>query len=127
VALRGHAVECRINAEDPDRDFAPGPGTVTAVRLPAGDGLRVDAAVQTGSKVPPYYDSLVAKLIVWGPDRPAALERLAGALDRFCVEGVPTTIPLHRRLVAHPELRAGGVDTGWLGRVLESAEGATRG
>ena len=118
VVLSGHAVECRINAEDPDRGFAPGPGTVTDIRLPAGEGIRVDAAVQNGSAVPPYYDSLVAKLVVWGPDRATALGRLAGALDRFTVEGIPTTIPLHRRLVAHPELRQGAVDTGWLGRVL---------
>ena len=123
VAFSGHAVECRINAEDPERGFAPGPGTVTGIRLPAGEGIRVDAAVQKGSTVPPYYDSLVAKLVVWGPDRATALGRLAGALDRFAVEGIPTTIPLHRRLVAHPELRAGAVDTGWLGRVL-SAGGA---
>jgi acetyl-CoA carboxylase, biotin carboxylase subunit len=118
VALTGHAIECRINAEDPERDFVPAPGTVTGIRFPAGEGIRVDAAVQGGSTVPPYYDSLVAKLVVWGPDRPSALGRLAGALDRFVVEGLPTTIPLHRRLVAHPELAAGGVDTGWLSRVL---------
>ncbi len=118
VVLTGHAIECRINAEDPDRDFAPGPGKITNLRLPAGEGIRVDTAVQRGSVVPPYYDSLVAKLIAWGPDRQAALDRLAGALDRFVVEGVPTTIPLHRRLVADAELRAGGVDTGWLGRLL---------
>ncbi|MGH8982134.1 MAG: acetyl-CoA carboxylase biotin carboxylase subunit, partial [Acidimicrobiales bacterium] len=125
LAVVGHAIECRINAEDPDRDFAPGPGRVTEMRLPVGEGVRVDAAVQRGSTVPPYYDSLVAKLIVSGPDRAAALDRLSGALDRFVVEGVPTTIPLHRRLVAEPELRAGGVDTGWLARVLAAGGTST--
>jgi acetyl-CoA carboxylase, biotin carboxylase subunit len=124
VTSNGHAVECRINAEDPDHEFAPGPGTVTGIRLPAGEGIRVDAAVEGGSNVPPYYDSLVAKLIVWGPDRAAAFGRLADALGRFSVEGVPTTIPLHRRLVTHPDLVAGAVDTGWLGRLLAAAGGS---
>jgi acetyl-CoA carboxylase, biotin carboxylase subunit len=126
VTFDGHAVECRINAEDPDRHFAPAPGTIRSVRLPAGEGIRVDAAVQSGSTVPPYYDSLIAKLVVWGPDRAAAITRLAGALDRFTVEGVPTTIALHRRLVDEPAFRVGGVDTGWLGRVLagEAGDGA---
>lgn len=117
VAVSGHAVECRINAEDPDRNFAPGPGTVLALTLPAGEGVRVDTGVQAGSVVPPYYDSLVAKLVVSGGSRAEALLRLGGALDRFVVEGVPTTIPLHRRLVTEPALRAGGVDTGWLERL----------
>lgn len=127
VRLEGHAVECRINAEDAERGFAPGPGTVTRFVAPAGEGIRVDAAVQAGTAVPPHYDSLVAKLVAWGPDRAAALDRLAGALDRFDVEGIPTTIPLHRRLVADPEFRAGGVDTAYLGRFLEGAGSGTRG
>ncbi len=123
VAFDGHAIECRVNAEDPERDFAPSPGTVTSMRLPAGEGIRVDAGAQSGSTVPPYYDSLLAKLVVSGPDRSAAIARLAGALDRFTVDGVPTTIPLHRRLVADPAFRAGGVDTGWLSRVLAPGAG----
>ncbi|HTX62445.1 MAG TPA: biotin carboxylase N-terminal domain-containing protein [Acidimicrobiales bacterium] len=120
----GHAIECRINAEDPDRDFAPVPGAVTGVRLPAGEGVRVDTGVQAGSNVPPYYDSLVAKLVVWGSDRAAALARLASALDRMAVEGIATTLPLHRRLVAAPELLTGGVDTGWLRRFLDEGSPA---
>jgi acetyl-CoA carboxylase biotin carboxylase subunit len=118
VVVCGHAIECRINAEDPDRDFAPGPGRVTRFVAPVGEGIRVDAAVQAGTSVPPYYDSLVAKLIASGPTRAVALERLAAGLDRFVVEGVPTTIPLHSRLLGEPELKQGGVEVNWLEQVL---------
>jgi acetyl-CoA carboxylase biotin carboxylase subunit len=121
LALSGHAVECRINAEDPEDDFRPSPGTLTRFAVPVGEGLRVDAAVEEGSTIPPYYDSLVAKLIASGPSRAAALGRLAGALERFEVDGVPTTIRLHRRLIADPAFRTGGVDTGWLARTLSGA------
>ena len=121
LSLSGHAVECRINAEDPDHDFRPSPGTLTRFAVPVGEGLRVDAAVEEGSTIPPYYDSLVAKLIASGPSRAAALGRLAGALERFEVDGVPTTIRLHRRLIADPAFRTGGVDTGWLARTLSGA------
>ena len=120
VTLSGHAIECRVNAEDPDRDFQPGPGTVRHAIFPAGEGIRVDTALQAGTVVPPYYDSLVAKLITVGPDRDAALDRMTGALRRCRIDGVPTTVPLHEALLASAEFKAGGVDTGWLGRWLES-------
>jgi acetyl-CoA carboxylase, biotin carboxylase subunit len=118
VRLTGHAVECRINAETPGRDFAPSPGTITTWRAPVGPGLRVDTHCQQGSVVPPFYDSLVAKLIAGGPTRGRALERLRAALDSFVVEGIATTIPFHRKLIAHPSFTAGAVHTRWVEDVL---------
>jgi acetyl-CoA carboxylase biotin carboxylase subunit len=115
VTPAGHAIECRINAEDPEQDFRPSPGTVTAAVFPAGDGIRVDTHVQAGAAVPPHYDSLLAKLIVHGPDRPAAVARLQGALRRCEIAGVATNLALHERLVRHPEFVAGGVGTAFLG------------
>jgi acetyl-CoA carboxylase, biotin carboxylase subunit len=124
VALRGHAIECRINCEDWLRDFRPTPGTVTRIALPVGPGLRVDTYVQAGDEIPPYYDSLVAKLIASGGDRAEALERLRSALRRFTVEGVATTVPMHLALTQEPEFVAGGVDTMWFARFLHR-RGAT--
>ena len=114
VTLRGHAIECRINAEDPDLDFRPGPGTVTTWRPPAGERLRVDTHVEAGSHVPPFYDSLLAKVIVAAPDRSAAIARMDRALADFAVEGIPTTIGFHRRVLAHPDFVAGRVHTRWV-------------
>jgi len=119
VVLRGHAIECRINCEDWRHDFRPTPGTVTRIALPVGPGLRVDTHVQAGDEIPPYYDSLVAKLIAWGSDRAEALERLRSALRRFTVEGVATTVPMHLALTQEPEFVAGGVDTMWFARFLQ--------
>jgi acetyl-CoA carboxylase, biotin carboxylase subunit len=118
VALRGHAIECRINCEDWLHDFRPTPGTVTRIALPVGPGLRVDTHLQAGDEIPPYYDSLVAKLIASGSDRAEALERLRSALRRFTVEGVATTVPMHLALTQEPEFVAGGVDTAWFARFL---------
>jgi acetyl-CoA carboxylase biotin carboxylase subunit len=119
VALRGHAIECRINCEDWRHDFRPTPGTVTRFALPVGPGLRVDTYVQVGDEIPPFYDSLVAKLIASGRDRVEALERLRSALRRFTVEGVATTVPMHLALTQEPEFVAGGVDTTWFSRFLQ--------
>ena len=124
VAIAGHAIECRINAEDPERDFEPGPGTVRHAVFPAGAGIRVDTALQAGAIVPPFYDSLVAKLIAAGPDRDAALRRMTEALGRCRIEGIPTTVSLHQDIIASSEFTAGGVDTGWLTRWLASREHA---
>jgi acetyl-CoA carboxylase, biotin carboxylase subunit len=115
VTPAGHAIECRINAEDPERDFRPSPGTVTAAVFPAGDGIRVDTHLQAGAAVPAHYDSLLAKLIVHGPDRPAAVARLQDALRRCEIAGVATNLALHARLVRHPAFVAGGVGTAFLG------------
>jgi acetyl-CoA carboxylase, biotin carboxylase subunit len=109
----GHAIEVRINAEDPDRDFRPSPGTVRRAAWPAGPGIRVDTHVTNSSIVPPYYDSLIGKLIATGPTRATAINRLQRALDALTIDGVTTTAALHRRIVADPRFLAGGVDTGF--------------
>ena len=119
IKLSGHAIECRINCEDWRRDFRPTPGTVTRIALPVGPGLRVDTHVQAGDEIPPYYDSLVAKLIAAGTDRAEALDRLRSALRRFTVEGIATTVPMHLALTREPQFVAGGVDTTWFGHFLQ--------
>jgi acetyl-CoA carboxylase biotin carboxylase subunit len=114
--LRGHAIECRINAEDPYRNFQPCPGLITAYHPPGGPGVRVDTHVYAGYTVPPYYDSLLAKVIVHGNDRGEALTRMGQALDSFILEGVTTTIPFLARVIRHPDFVAGKVDTRFLER-----------
>jgi acetyl-CoA carboxylase biotin carboxylase subunit len=116
VRLSGHSIEVRINAEDPYRNFQPSPGLITAYHPPGGPGVRVDTHVYAGYTVPPYYDSLLAKLIVHGRDRAEALARLGQALDSFILEGVTTTIPFLSRLIRHPDFVAGEVDTKFLER-----------
>ncbi|MEZ4413831.1 MAG: acetyl-CoA carboxylase biotin carboxylase subunit [Gemmatimonadales bacterium] len=114
--LRGHAIECRINAEDPYRNFQPSPGLITAYHPPGGPGIRVDTHVYAGYTVPPYYDSLLAKVIVHGNNRAEALTRMGQALDSFILEGVTTTIPFLSRVIRHPDFVAGTVDTKFLER-----------
>jgi acetyl-CoA carboxylase, biotin carboxylase subunit len=119
VRLDGHAIECRINAEDPAAGFRPSPGRVTSAVFPAGPGIRVDTHIQAGSAVPPQYDSLLAKLVVTGASRAEALGRLRGALARCEIGGVATTLPVHAALAADDEFAAGGVGTDYLARWLE--------
>ena len=114
--LRGHAIECRINAEDPYRNFQPSPGLITAYHPPGGPGVRVDTHVYAGYTVPPYYDSLLAKVIVHGNTRQEALSRMGQALDSFILEGVTTTIPFLARVIRHPDFVRGQVDTRFLER-----------
>jgi len=114
VALRGHAIEVRINAEDPSRDFLPAPGTVDTLRVPGGMGVRFDTMLYPGYAVPPFYDSLLGKLIVWDETRTAAIARLSRALGELEVGGVPTTVALHQALAADEEVRAGDFHTRWL-------------
>ena len=114
--LRGHAIECRVNAEDPYRNFQPSPGHITAYHPPGGPGVRVDSHVYAGYTVPPYYDSLLAKVIVHGNTREEALGRMGLALDSFILEGVTTTIPFLARVIRHPDFAAGRVDTKFLER-----------
>ncbi len=114
--LRGHAIECRVNAEDPYRNFQPSPGQITAYHPPGGPGVRVDTHIYAGYTVPPYYDSLLAKVIVHGNSRDEALARMRQALDSFIIEGVTTTIPFLARVMRHPDFVAGTIDTKFLER-----------
>jgi acetyl-CoA carboxylase biotin carboxylase subunit len=111
INFSGHAIECRINAEDAAHDFRPCPGRVTRAVFPAGIGIRVDTYIEKGSQVPPYYDSLVAKLIVHGSDRTAALDKMRAALARCHIDGIVTNVPMHSTLMADDTFRRGGVDT----------------
>jgi acetyl-CoA carboxylase, biotin carboxylase subunit len=117
IVHRGHAIECRINAEHPEK-FTPSAGKITAFNPPGGTGVRVDTAAYAEAVIPPYYDSLIAKLIVRGKDRAEAVSRMSRALEMFIVEGVYTTIPLHRKILADEDFRAGNFDTGFIERFL---------
>jgi acetyl-CoA carboxylase biotin carboxylase subunit len=118
IKFNGHAIECRVNAEDPFT-FAPSPGKILEFHQPGGPSVRVDSGLYDGYTVPPYYDSLVAKLIVWGEDRPAALRRLARALDEMVIDGIKTTLPLYVALLEDPDFRAGDYTIKWLESWLE--------
>jgi acetyl-CoA carboxylase biotin carboxylase subunit len=120
LAVSGHAIECRINAEDPDRDFAPTAGKLDVYEPPGGPGTRVDSHCYPGWTIAPFYDSLIAKLIVWAPDRDAAIDRMQRALSEFRVEGrgVKTTIPFHERVLANEQFRSGDVSTDFLEHFL---------
>ena len=119
VTIKGHAIECRINAENPDT-FAPSPGRISALNLPGDIGIRVDTAVYTDYVIPPFYDSLVAKLIAYGRDRTEAIARMRRALDMFVIEGIFTTIPLHQRIMQDPDFIAGKFDTSFLNSRVRS-------
>ena len=121
VRFRGHAIECRINAEDP-KTFAPSPGLVKGFHAPGGMNVRVDSGLYAGYRVPPYYDSMIAKLIVYGTTRQGALRRLRRALEEFVVDGITTTIPLHQKLVEDPEFQAGNYTIKWLEEWLARAD-----
>ena len=116
--FRGHAIECRINAEDPDT-FVPSPGHITAFRVPGGPGIRIDTFAHADANIPPYYDSLIAKLVAHGRDRNEAIARMHRALDGFIVEGIKTTIPLQKRILAEPDFIAGKFDTHFLDRLTK--------
>ncbi len=118
IVPHGCAIECRVNAEDPLKDFQPCPGLVTAANWPSGKGIRVDTHVDAGSRIPPFYDSLIAKIVAHGETRAEALRRMRDAVERTDVRGVATTLPLHRDVLDDPEFRAGPVDTGFLARHL---------
>ena len=126
VHLAGHAIECRINAEDWTQDFRPSPGTVSRARFPLGEGVRVDTHIQSGARVPPFYDSLLAKLIVHGADRAQALERLRHALAQCEISGVSTNLPMHVELMQQEEFARGGVNTAYFPWFLENRATALR-
>jgi len=121
IVRRGHAIECRINAEHPEK-FTPSAGKITTFHPPGGTGVRIDTAAYAEGVIPPYYDSLIAKLIVRGKDRAEAISRMSRALEMFIVEGIYTTIPLHRRILADPDFRAGRIDTTFIERFLAKSE-----
>lgn len=118
VTLRGHAIECRINAEDPERNFRPHPGKISGYLPPGGPGVRMDSHVYTDYEIPPYYDSLIGKLIVWAPDRPTAIKRMKRALRECAITGIPTTINFHQRILETPAFLEGNVNTGFIAEHL---------
>jgi acetyl-CoA carboxylase biotin carboxylase subunit len=118
VPFVGHAMEFRINAEDPDQDFMPSPGEVTSLEVPGGPGVRVDSAIYQGYTIPPFYDSMVGKLVVWGLNREEAINRSGRALREFRLEGIKTTIPLHLRLLEDDAFLSGEYHTGYLEELL---------
>ncbi len=120
LQIRGHSIECRINAEHPEK-FTPSPGRITGLNLPGGIGVRVETAAYTDGVIPPFYDSLMAKLITYGRDRSEAITRMNRALEMFVVEGIYTNIPLHQKILAHPDFIAGKLDTHFLVRMQEQA------
>ena len=125
VSFRGHAIECRINAEHPER-FTPSAGKITVFNIPGGTGVRVDTAAYAEGVIPPYYDSLIAKLVVRGRDRAEAISRMSRALDMFVVEGIHTSIPLHKKIMTDPDFRAGNFDTKFMERFLAPSKEAAK-
>jgi acetyl-CoA carboxylase biotin carboxylase subunit len=123
VAPRGHSVECRIYAEDPDSGFIPSPGLITGLRVPQGPGVRDDSGMDEGAEVPVFYDSLISKLVTWGEDRPHALARMARALSEYEVRGIKTTIPFFQWLLQDEDFLAARVDTGFIDRKLGAPNG----
>jgi acetyl-CoA carboxylase biotin carboxylase subunit len=123
VCLDGHAIECRVNAEDVDRDFAPCPGKLSTVNIPGGPGIRVDTHVYAQYEIPPFYDSLIAKLVAHAPTRDECIARMLRALDEFIVEGVKTTIPFHQVALDSKIFRSGDFDTSFVARLAEELQG----
>lgn len=122
VILSGHAIECRINAEDPDRNFRPHPGIITGFLPPGGPGVRMDSHVYTDYEIPAYYDSLIGKLIVWGRDRPSAIRRMKRALRECAITGVPTTLSFHQKILDSPEFLRGEVYTNFVEQFMNNSQ-----
>ena len=123
IEIRGHAIECRINAEDPFNDFRPSPGKITTLHSPGGHGVRLDTHVYAGYTIPPNYDSMIAKLITTAQTREEAIHKMKRALDEFVIEGIKTTIPFHRQLMDHPDYISGDYTTKFMeDLIMESIE-----
>ncbi|MEO1622172.1 MAG: acetyl-CoA carboxylase biotin carboxylase subunit [Cyanobacteria bacterium J06632_3] len=120
IELRGHAIECRINAEDPEHNFRPNPGRISGYLAPGGLGVRMDSHVYTDYEIPPYYDSLIGKLIVWGPDRSTAIRRMQRALRECAITGLPTTIGFHQKVMEHPQFLQGNVYTDFVANLMDN-------
>ena len=119
ILFRGHAIECRINAEIPEKNFMPSPGVVENIHLPAGNGVRVDTALYTGYRIPTEYDSMIAKVIVHAPTREAAIMKMRSALDEMVILGVDTNLDFQYQLMKHPVFCEGRADTGFIGRLMK--------
>ena len=122
IQLRGHSIECRVNAEDPNNNFRPHPGRISGYLPPGGNGVRMDSHVYTDYEIPPYYDSLIGKLIVWGPDRPSVIRRMKRALQECAITGLPTTINFHQKILETPEFLKGEVYTNFVEHVMMSGK-----
>ena len=122
VKLHGHSIECRVNAEDPDNNFIPCPGTIVQLNLPGGPGVRVDTHIYSGYKISPYYDSMVAKLIVHGRDREEAIRIMRRALDEFYISPIKTTIPLHVQIMNHPMFVKGQISTHFIEKMAKKED-----
>jgi acetyl-CoA carboxylase biotin carboxylase subunit len=116
IQSKGHAIECRINAEDPERDFVPSSGTITHLISPGGPGIRIDTHIYSGYQVPPFYDSMLAKLLVLNNNRQGAICRMQRALNEFVIEGIKTTIPFHKKVMENAFFRKGEVYTNFIQR-----------
>jgi acetyl-CoA carboxylase biotin carboxylase subunit len=123
MQLRGHCIEVRINAENPDKDFMPSPGKITVYHAPGGPGVRVDSHAYQEYVIPPYYDSMIGKLIVHAPTRPEAIERMRRALEEYVIEGVHTTIPFLRKVMAHPKFQSGHITTAFVEQMMNGDRG----
>ncbi|SDY87280.1 acetyl-CoA carboxylase biotin carboxylase subunit [Herbiconiux ginsengi] len=126
IVVRGHAIECRINAEDPGNGFAPNPGRIGAFRAPGGPGVRMDSHIEAGYVIPPYYDSMIGKLICWGQDRDEAIARTLRALGELVVDGIVTTASLHEKIADSPEFRSGRFNTAFVADLLSRTESTDR-
>jgi acetyl-CoA carboxylase biotin carboxylase subunit len=126
LSQRGHAIECRIYAEDADGGFLPSPGRILALRVPGGPGIRDDSGVEEGDEVPSYYDPLVSKLVAWGEDRASAIARMRRAVREYKVLGIKTTLPFFERVLRHPDFVAGRIDTSFVERMGLPREDAER-
>ncbi|MCK5124950.1 MAG: acetyl-CoA carboxylase biotin carboxylase subunit [candidate division Zixibacteria bacterium] len=126
VTFRGHVIECRINAEDPSKGFRPGPGKITSFNLPGGNGVRVDTHAYAQYVIPPYYDSMIGKLIVRGNNRQDAIRKTLTALDEFIIEGIPTTIDFQKLILSHPDFSSGNFDTSFIEKCLREEAGLTK-
>ena len=121
LEFRGHSIECRINAEDPFQDFRPSPGRIEMYYTPGGGGVRLDSHAYAGYTIPPYYDSMIGKLITWGKDRPEALNRMSRALSEYMITGVKTTIPFEQAILQDPDFRRGNYNTSFIEKLLSGA------
>ena len=119
MTLRGHSIECRINAEDPEKSFMPSPGLISSFHMPGGNGIRVDTHAYSGYFVPQYYDSMIAKLIVHAPTRKEAISRMESALNECVIEGIKTTLPFLKNIISNPDFINGDIHTGFIDKLME--------